>query len=265
MPPRQGQVRGVNDRGAMDWYHALPPITRALLTVYLATGLAAWAGVLPLQFLYHDWRLEFKRVPELWRLLTHFTFLGKPSFAWLMQLIWLVTYGGSYEQAKFAGNTADGIMMMFVGVVTCMSLDLVSFLSAWLVPPLFVRYFHASALVFQFMYLWSKQNPEAQVSLYGFVKLNGRHLPFAFLALDLLMGGDVWSDVMGILMGHMYWFLTDVYPLASGRHIVRTPAWLSRLCLQYGIGRVPIQAVNLVNPSDVGFRAFSGRGRRLGD
>lgn len=42
-----------------------------------------------------------------------------------------------------------------------------------------------------------------QVSLYGFIKLNGRHLPFAFLALDLLMGGDVWSDVMGILMGHM--------------------------------------------------------------
>lgn len=53
--------------GAMDWYHALPPITRALLTVYLATGLAAWAGVLPLQFLYHDWRLEFKRVPEVRR------------------------------------------------------------------------------------------------------------------------------------------------------------------------------------------------------
>lgn len=47
------------------------------------------------------------------------------------------------------------------------SLDLVSFLSAWLVPPLFVRYFHASALVFQFMYLWSKQNPEAQVGRGG--------------------------------------------------------------------------------------------------
>ncbi len=62
-----------------------------------------------------------------------------------------------------------------------------------------------------------------------------------------------------------YWFLTEVYPLASGRHVVRTPAWLSRLCLQYGIGRVPIQAVNLANPSDAGFRAFSGRGRRLGD
>lgn len=42
------------------------------------------------------------------------------------------------------------------------SLDLLSFLGGWLIPPLFVRYFHASALVFQFMYLWSKQNPEAQ-------------------------------------------------------------------------------------------------------
>jgi len=62
-----------------------------------------------------------------------------------------------------------------------------------------------------------------------------------------------------------YWFLTEVYPLASGRHVVRTPVWLRRLCLQYGIGRVPIQAVNPVNPSDVGFRAFQGRGRRLGD
>lgn len=51
--------------GALDWYHALPPITRALLTAYLATGLAAWAGVLPLKYLYHDWRLEFKRVPEV--------------------------------------------------------------------------------------------------------------------------------------------------------------------------------------------------------
>ncbi|KAL4420836.1 hypothetical protein ABPG75_010492 [Micractinium tetrahymenae] len=257
----------------MDWYHALPPITRAVLTVYLATGLAAWAGVLPLKYLSHDWRLEFKRVPELWRLLTNFTFLGRPSIIWLIQLIWLVLYGGSYEQAKFADNTADGIMMMFVGVATCMALDLLSFLSGWLVTPILVRHFHASALVFQFVYLWSKQYPEAQVSLFGFIRLNGKHLPFAFLTLDLLLGGDIWSDIMGILMGHMqvfvflfaYWFLTEVYPMASGRHLVRTPTWLLRLCLQHGIGRVPIQAVNLVNPSDVGFRAFSGRGRRLGN
>ena len=43
------------------------------------------------------------------------------------------------------------------------------------------------------------------------------------------------------------------------------PVWLSRLCLQYRIGRVPIQAVNPINPSDLRFRAFQGQGRRLAD
>ena len=43
----------------------------------------------------------------------------------------------------------------------------------------------------------------AQVSLFGVVQLQGRHLPFAFLVLDLLMGQNIWPDVMGILMGHV--------------------------------------------------------------
>lgn len=62
-----------------------------------------------------------------------------------------------------------------------------------------------------------------------------------------------------------YWFLAEAYPLATGRHVVRTPAWLSCACLCYGFGRVPMAAVNPVNPSDVRFRAFQGRARRLAD
>lgn len=42
-----------------------------------------------------------------------------------------------------------------------------------------------------------------QVSLFGIVQLQGRHLPFAFVALDLLMGQNVWPDILGILMGHV--------------------------------------------------------------
>lgn len=50
---------------AADWYWALPPITRGLLTVYLVTGLAAYIGILPLMKLYHNWSLTFKMVPEV--------------------------------------------------------------------------------------------------------------------------------------------------------------------------------------------------------
>lgn len=156
------------------------------------------------------------------------------------------------------------------------TLDLLSFSTARFIPPVFSGYFHGAALVFMFLYLWSRQNPNApvrvscgavhegirprqcaggwlsvpeakqlqaglgragnaavakrrarhcvaapsstrgaltstaaralrrlQVSLFGIVKLSGRHLPFAFLAVDLIMGANIWSDIQGILMGHV--------------------------------------------------------------
>ena len=51
------------------------------------------------------------------------------------------------------------------------SLDLLSYLCRAFLPPVFSGYFHAGALVFMFLYLWSKQNPEAQVGRGGGVGL----------------------------------------------------------------------------------------------
>jgi Derlin-2/3 len=107
----------VGDRNAADWYWALPPITRGLLTVYLVTGLSAYMGVLPLRQMYHDWSLTFKMVPEVWRLVTTYTFIGRPSLHWLFQLVWLAKYGSAYETARFSHNTADGITMVGVGCI----------------------------------------------------------------------------------------------------------------------------------------------------
>ena len=137
-------------------------------------------------------------------------------------------------------------------------MDFCSFMAARLVSPVFFSFFHSGCLIFMFLYLWSKQSPEAPISLYGFIKLQGthavtatpplllrdpcaaslaatqtmptavcsspnfsppppplpahpaahaaaagKHLPFAFLALDLLMGADIWTDILGILCGHV--------------------------------------------------------------
>jgi hypothetical protein len=52
--------------GAADWYTSLPPITRGLLTCFVATGLAFYIGALPLKYMYHSWGLVFKLpVPEV--------------------------------------------------------------------------------------------------------------------------------------------------------------------------------------------------------
>jgi hypothetical protein len=51
-----------------------------------------------------------------------------------------------------------------------------------------------------------------QVSLYGLVKIQSFYLPFAFACISLLMGQSIIPDLLGIVVGHIYWYL-KVCPL----------------------------------------------------
>ena len=54
---------------------------------------------------------------QVWRLVTPFLFIGKPSFKVLIEIVWVVTYGKQLEQGVFQFSTAD-----FVSVrATCLS------------------------------------------------------------------------------------------------------------------------------------------------
>eukprot|EP00887_Chlorella_sp_A99_P000263 scaffold13.g263.t1 len=205
-------------RGPLDFYWDLPPITRLLLTTYLVTGFGTFVGIFPLQYVYHEWRLIWRFPPQLWRLVTNWSYIGGPRQAfggggigYLFHLMWLVQYGSSYEKGKFAHNVADGLVMLFVGMSAGMALDLC--------VPWFASPFHGPALVFMLVYLWSKQNPNGQ-SLY---------LPFALVFMDLVVGGDLMTHIGGILIGHTYYFLTDaVNPVHPGNAAFRAFAGRGR-------------------------------------
>ena len=65
-------------------------VTRTLLLCYLATGLAWFLQVLPVMQVYHTWSKELTLpIPQLWRLITNFLVVGKPSINYLFQLVWL--------------------------------------------------------------------------------------------------------------------------------------------------------------------------------
>jgi Derlin-2/3 len=70
------------------------------------------------------------------------------------------------------------------------------------------------------------------VKLYGIVKIKGFYLPFAFMALTMLMGGkpdELMSDVRGILVGHIWYFFTTLLPKGTGKVYLRTPRWVKYL------------------------------------
>ena len=109
-----------------EWYHSLPPITKLYGTVCVAATVLSLLGLLNPMQLYLSWPLIFgklqvrsgmtqhvlpplyssflsgrylTRVPQcvneassaiqIWRLVTCFIFLGKPSFAFLLRLLWM--------------------------------------------------------------------------------------------------------------------------------------------------------------------------------
>jgi Derlin-2/3 len=109
--------------------------------------------------------------------------------------------------------------MVLVGAASIMALD-------GLVPWFFAGYFHGASLIFMMLYLWSKQTPDANVGFFGVIQFKSVYLPFALLALDVIQGASPTPGVHGILAGHVYYFLTEVYPQASGRRLISTPTWL---------------------------------------
>lgn len=64
------------------------------------------------------------------------------------------------------------------------------------------------------------------------------YLPWAMLCLDVIFGSPILPDLLGIIAGHLYYFLTVLHPLAGGRNMLKTPVlmypyvWLYIVILQ---------------------------------
>lgn len=58
------------------------------------------------------------------------------------------------------------------------------------------------------------------------LKLQAFYFPWAMLALDVIFGSPIWPDLLGIIAGHLYHFLTVLHPLAGGKNILKTPRWV---------------------------------------
>lgn len=56
--------------------------------------------------------------------------------------------------------------------------------------------------------------------------MQGFYLPWYMLGIDLILGNPLKPDMLGIAAGHAYYFLTVLYPLASGKNYFKTPRWV---------------------------------------
>ncbi|KAK9099205.1 hypothetical protein Syun_026250 [Stephania yunnanensis] len=180
----------------------------------------------------------------LWYVISSFICLKEFSV-----LIARARYGVQLEKGPFEGRTADFLWMMIFGGFSLLALSII---------PVLWSPFLGVSLVFMLLYVWSREFPNAQINLYGLVTLKAFYFPWAMLVLDVLFGQSLVPDLLGIVAGHLYYFLTVLHPLAGGKNILRTPNWV-RWGIAYHANSRPAQADRAVGASGTAFRGRSYR------
>ncbi|KAL9321625.1 hypothetical protein ACSQ67_009678 [Phaseolus vulgaris] len=234
-----------------EYYRSLPPVSKFYGVACLMTTSAYYLEFYDAWNIALDYGLVFKRL-QVWRLITNFFFLGSFSLPFAMRLIMIAKYGVSLERGPFDKRTADYVWMFLFGALSLLVISAV---------PYFRYPFMGVSLVFMIVYVWSREFPNARINIYGVVSLKGFYLPWALLALDLIFGNPLKPDIVGMLAGHIYYFLTVLHPLAGGHFKFKTPIWVQKIVAYWGEGtqiNSPVQS----DPSS-GI-VFKGRSHRLG-
>jgi Derlin-2/3 len=156
--------------------------------------------------LYFNWRAIYHQ-GELWRLVTNFLFFGTFGVDFFLHMYFLCRYCRSLEEGNFSGRSADFLFCLLFGMTLLM-----------FIAPFMPLMFYGSSLTFMLVYLWGRRNPHMQVSLLGLVHFQAPYLPWVLLAFSVLLGHDMTSDALGIVVGHVFYYFKDVWPaIAAAR------------------------------------------------
>jgi len=106
--------------------------------------------------------------------------------------------------------------------------------------------FLGHSLTTMLVYVWARRNPFVQMNFFGLLpfrvisklflplllyffvvvncNLQAPYLPWVLVAFSVLLGNTVMVDILGIAIGHLYFFLEDVFPnQPGGRRLLTTP------------------------------------------
>jgi Derlin-2/3 len=87
--------------------------------------------------------------------------------------------------------------------------------------------FLAPSLAFMVVYVWGRRNPHVTLSFLGLFNFTAPYLPWVILGFGMVLGQNPVFDLLGIVVGHIYYYLEDIYPqLTGGRKILITPGIL---------------------------------------
>lgn len=240
------------------WYKNLPILTRIGLTIIFCTTVLVQLEILNPALLFLNWPLVINKL-QVWRLLTSVTFFGTFSMQFVFQVYFFSSFSSKLEVNEIFAQPGDYLFFLLCQILL---LDVVSLALAW--PTGFPQL--GPSLVFAILYYWSRREPYAHLNFFSFT-IQGYQFPFALVFFQLLIGGNIWMDLLGLATGHIYYFLKEVVPAEYGHTMIKTPNFMVALMSRAGApaaGAAPAAGGAGAAPPRPPPQNFGGAGQRLG-
>lgn len=204
-----------------DWYNSVPYFTRYWLTFTIVLSLIGRFGIIN-QYMFfldlHSFLYKF----HIWRPITALFFYPiNPStgFHFLINCYFLYNYSQRLETSIFAGKPADYFYMLLFNWLCCVLVGFFVNLPIIMDP-----------MVLSVLYIWCQLNKDVIVSFWFGTRFKAMYLPWVLLAFNMVMSGGGILELIGIMVGHLSFFLLFKYPQEfGGRTILTPPAILKRI------------------------------------
>jgi len=162
-------------------------------------------------------KYEFISKFHIWRPFTslfYYPITPSTGFHFLIMLYFLYSYSNRLESGLFAGKPADYLFLLIFNwlslVVICLILEF---------PLLF------DPMVMSVLYIWCQLNRDTIVQFWFGTQFKAMYLPWILLAFNLIIRGGGFTELLGIIVGHLYFFLMFKYPQDfGGRTLISTPS-----------------------------------------
>jgi len=188
---------------------------------------------------------------------------GKFSMNLVMEIFFFGMLAGRLEETRKGANYWNYLWMLFYIFSACNVLEYIISWNSY--------YILANSFCMALYYIFSKENPQEQIFIMFVFSVKATYFPWAITLINFLSGGSVWSDLLGIGVGHSYYFLTEVCQLKYRKNYLKTPFWWIQLCnwVHYKVQNSNLMGQRVDYNAEAGgqpapFRPFQGGGRALG-
>ena len=181
-------------------------------------------------YLLNYMKLDYKKVYtqyEIWRLITTFLYIGKPSPKIIFDYYIYYKRMKSTER-KFIRNKklSEFIMMLIYLMIITHICNFIGYAFFGLKSNKFLSH----KLMFSIILINSKRNPEKMFRFY-FAKIPNKFVPYFLFTIRTLKSGKYLSNLFSFIPGLAYYYLKDVIPKWNNNlDIFITPQFLENIC-----------------------------------